>query len=205
VATVQRIKAGVIAVAVGLALATGPIPAAGAASAGPNLKAELLPVTNLPAGWSIDKSGVSDSAASGCGRIRQTLAADHPTATAFGQYEMGSVPYFEDFLFAFKTPGGATAAYRKVTAALSACSGYNVADDGKTYRLTVGQLSFPSVGQRSSAYAIGGSVDGFNLGSDVVIAVKGAQIAALSYVDLGDPIVSDAETFVRKALDRVPS
>jgi hypothetical protein len=64
-------------------------------------------------------------------------------------------------------------------------------------------MSFPTVGSRSSAYAIDISIQEISAGADIVVFEAGPYVGALLYEDIGTPDPGQAEAFVMEAVAKI--
>ena len=92
------------------------------------------------------------------------------------RFEDGNLPEVDEVL---ATGPGAVKGYNTLTNALSHCTSYTVSSGGTTGTVTVGAMSYPPVGRRSSAaYALTISVDGISASGDIVLFRAGAVFGA---------------------------
>jgi hypothetical protein len=64
-------------------------------------------------------------------------------------------------------------------------------------------MSFPTVGNRSSAYAITLQIQGITVGADVVVFQTGKVIGEVVYEDVGTPDSGRLQAFVAEAVNKV--
>jgi hypothetical protein len=64
-------------------------------------------------------------------------------------------------------------------------------------------MSFPTVGDRSSAYAISLQIQGITAGVDVVVFQTGKIIGEVVYEDFGTPDPAQLQAFVTEAVNKV--
>jgi hypothetical protein len=102
----------------------------------------------LPAGWSIDNSNISGGAtSSGCLKnLKVTGKHDVKVTVAF--QDGSEVPAFKEDV---ETGPSAKKTYRKFTTALASCKRINFSYQGQAYNGTVGAMSYPKVGSKSTA------------------------------------------------------
>ena len=120
------------------------LPAGAADNSKSELSAKALSLSNLPTGWSVNTTA-SQSADQGC---LADLRAFHKQTHISVAYENGQLPELNEIL---STGPAAARAYKALNAALARCRGYSETSDGTKATVTVGALSFPSVGNQSSA------------------------------------------------------
>jgi hypothetical protein len=61
-------------------------------------------------------------------------------------------------------------------------------------------MSFPKVGDQSSAYAVTLPIEGINVGFDIILFRVGSYVAAITYADIGSPDVSTVQRFTIEAV-----
>jgi hypothetical protein len=64
-------------------------------------------------------------------------------------------------------------------------------------------MSFPTVGNESSAYGVTMTVQGINAGADFVLFRLGAIAGLLEYADVGQPDPSQLQAFVIEAVNKI--
>lgn len=170
-----------------------------------NLKPQLLTVSELPSGWAIDNSS-DDSSASTPPCLRNLKSELNTSNKAQISFVKGSdFPDFEQQLGYFGTAAAALAKYQTGTGILNACKNFSFSSDGHKYIGSIGQLSFPALGQRSTAWQITLSAEGVTLGIDVALVQKGSELSFLLYGDLGSVEVGDFLPLARKAVAKMPA
>jgi hypothetical protein len=180
----------------GLALVsvlTAASPAWGAGKT-PNLKPQLLTISAMPPGWSVH----SDTPPSSC--VTAAInGAPGKVAAAFE--DSGGAPTFTEVLL----PGGANR-YTSWKKSLDKCHQFKITNSsGTTVTATLAALSFPTLGQRSAAYALSFTLDGVTGAEDVVVALSGSTVVGLSYGDVESVDVNDFESLANKAMTKLSS
>jgi len=66
-------------------------------------------------------------------------------------------------------------------------------------------LSFPALGSQSAAYQASGTVSGLTIGVDLVLALKGTQVAVMAYGDVGTPNITQVVALATKAVAKIPA
>jgi hypothetical protein len=165
-----------------------------------DLHSELLSVTQLPAGWTVDRT-VPPSDARGCGAVQPTFKASGSSAHADGEDQDGDKGLFQESLYAYPSATRASDAYNKIVAQLNGCLSYTTTS--KT-EVSVSELSFPSAGNDSAAFTLTTSASGTTLVADAVVVRKGSQVAGLFYADTTGVNISGAASFVRAATAAMP-
>jgi hypothetical protein len=115
-------------------------------------------------------------------------------------YADGSLPALQEVVAA---GSGAVEGYEALNKALAACKTFTSSSAGHKVTGSVGAMSFPAVGNRSSAYAITINIEGVNAGADIVIFQTGTYVAAVLYEDIGTPDLQQVQAFVKEALEKI--
>ncbi len=184
-----------VPVTVAMLLVAPPAVASNITSA--NLKSKLVRLSQLPRGWSVDKSGGSSSVVGGCLRDIAETKLHKGDVRATAHYESGNLPDFEEELGAGPT---VASDFGKLQRTLNGCNSLSISSSGTTYSATIGAMSFPKIGNRSDAYQANFDVKGITLRLDVVIFQAGTYGDVLTYVDLGAPNVAQLDSFARLSL-----
>jgi hypothetical protein len=189
--------------------ATATAPAAHASTSAttpaPNLAAELLSVSDLPAGWSVVPSADSSSATPHClQNIKTELKATSKAEVTFTDGSNG-LPVLDEGLSYL--PGQGENALKLVEQILGGCGQISMTSDGTTLTGTVGAMSFPAVADQSAAYQINlsGTVSGLSVtvGIDLIVFREGDTVAVMLYGDLGTPDISVLQPIVQEAAAKV--
>lgn len=115
------------------------------------------------------------------------------------QYDDQSVPAVEETLEAGK---GAAARYDKFIKTLNGCTSVSFTASGQTVKGTVGAMSFPTVEDSSSAYAMNFTIEGESVGLHVVLFRVGQYDGDIEYVDFS-PDTSTMQAFAQEAAAKV--
>jgi hypothetical protein len=165
------------------------------------LKAELLPLSDLPAGWTSTQSA-SPSGGSGAGAAGECRvgsgAQPGQVGRAAATFIQGQSLEFDEIITGFDTSG--TSTYTTDVNDLNRCHSFTTG--GTTF--TLGRMSLPTIGNRSTAFQASTDVSGTSLAIDVVVAVKGDQVLLIGYTGLGNPDVTKLERLDRQAIARLP-
>jgi uncharacterized lipoprotein YehR (DUF1307 family) len=167
----------------------------------PDLNAELLSISDLPAGWSVEPSSGSTSTTPQClANIKTDVKATSKAEATFVGGSNG-VPILDELLG--YEPGQAQSVMTFFSHALSGCGQISITSGGQTLTGTVGAMSFPAVADQSSAYQmnLSGTFSGVSLtfGIDLIAFRKADTVALILYGDLGTPDISALENFVQHA------
>lgn len=170
-----------------------------------NLKSQLLTVSELPSGWAIDNSSDSGSASTPpcLTNLKSTLTTTDKAEISF--VKGTSFPDFDQQLGYFGTATSALAQYRAGSGILNNCKDVSFTSDGHQYTGSIGQLSFPTLGQRSTAWQLTISAEGFTFGVDAVLVQKGPELSFLLFFDLGSVEISEFLPLARKAVAKMPA
>lgn len=169
-----------------------------------NLKSQLLSVSDLPSGWAIDNS--SDTSSNSIPPCVKNLKSKLNTSdkAQIGFVKGSDVPDFGQQIGYFGTATAALAKYQSGTRILNACKDFSFSSDGHKYTGSIGQLSFPALRPRSTAWQITLSTEGVTVGIDVALVQKGSELSFLLYADVGSVDVSDFLPLARKAVAKMP-
>jgi hypothetical protein len=167
------------------------------------VKHKLLSVSDLPAGWSVEKGNSSEGSGSNLGGCFKGLSSTKPGRHGVARAEVGFVdgmlPAAAETLEQGKT---AAARYASFVHTLSKCSTVSFTASGIKVNGTVGSLSVPTVGNASMAYAINFTASGETFGIDLILFRTSSTFGALSYEALGSPNPATAESFAAAAADK---
>jgi len=165
----------------------------------PRLSVELLSVSQMPTGWSIDNS----SGGNGVGCLTTILEPKGIKQTSYASVSLddnGNTPLVSEKL---ATYSNAKTAYKKIIAALSGCKHVSGTSGGIKATGTVGQMSFPHFGNASAAFSVSLVAQGTTISDDVLIVRKGNVIMGIAEADVPPVDVSQFQGFVVKALANV--
>jgi hypothetical protein len=160
------------------------------------LAKELLTVKQFPSGWSATNVEVSYAREAFCGISGHLKAST--TGTAKAGFNNGMTPIFYEFIMGYKTATSHLFA-RDVTR-LNHCKSFS--ENGFTFR--VSHLRFPRLGTNSAAFQASGSVEGFGVGFDLVVAYRANQVVVGFCGDIGSPSIQLVKSEMRKAVARLP-
>lgn len=96
-----------------------------------------------------------------------------------------------------------TRAFSEITTRLAGCKTLKLKENGATYPGTIGALSLPTIGNKSSAFLITFSIKGVTAGIDLIVFATGSYVGALTYGDIGTPEISQVEAFANLALAKL--
>jgi hypothetical protein len=167
------------------------------------LQSQLLTLADMPAGWSVD-----NSASSGGGSIKgcdTKVFGSHPNkAKAAFQAGANGIPSTDETIVGY-TDDQAKADYTRVVNHFNACKTFTITTEGKNYSGTVGAMSLgQTYGNQSSAWQFSLDVQGFTLGVDAVLVLKGNENMGLNYDELGTPDLATVQGLVAKATAKMP-
>jgi hypothetical protein len=156
----------------------------------------LLSIDQMPTGWSVGSSGSSHA---GCfGNTMEPKGIEQTaSASVYFQASDGSQALNEKLA----TYTNAKTGYKKIVANLAACKHFSGTSGGqKITGGTVGQMSFPSYGNASEAFAVNFTVQGTSFYEDLLIVRKGSIVMGIDEGDLAPVNVSQFQGFVKKAV-----
>jgi pimeloyl-ACP methyl ester carboxylesterase len=188
---------GLVAVAVLLAAGCG------GRSTAAQLHHLALSVSDLPAGWSAaptkEPSASQVTAKAPC---FSSLPEDNTGLTyeaeAFTQG--GAIPTFVEILA--RGPQ-LDQTWKRFAAAMASCRWATIDLAGTKVKSSIRPISFPPVGDSSSAYAWAFALHGVRIGFDLVLFRVGKYGGYVTYSDLGPPRLATVEAFARAAATKV--
>jgi hypothetical protein len=163
------------------------------------LRSKLLTLSNFPIGWTVDNSSSGGGAVTG-GCLAGVKTAPKTETKVSASFENGQLPQLAESLVSGRA--GASA-YGRVNHVLAGCKHFTVTSNGQSLTLTVGAMSFPTVGDESSAYGVTFSVKGVNAGADFVLFKVGFITGLIEYADIGQPDPSQLQAFVTEAVNKI--
>jgi hypothetical protein len=162
------------------------------------LKAKALALSNLPTGWSVDNATSGGTTNSSCLKgLSHPLKHDVRVMVA---YENGTAEALSENL---EAGSNYAASYKKFVTSLSRCKTISFSGDGQTLKGTAGAMSFPKVGNRSSAFSFSVSDKGVSVGVDLVGFQVGKIVGDVVYLDLGTPDIDQLQGFLNKAVNKI--
>lgn len=178
----------------------------------PNLKAELLSLSQLPAGWSVaspPSKGGGGSTLGGCLPARRLSTTAKARAQVNYQGGSNGFPALQENIDYYSSAARATAAASAFQKALSGCHRFAYSSGGDPVTGTLGQMSMPTLGTGSAAYQIGLTVKTASLsvtfGMDLVAVRQGQTVASVRYEDFGTPSVAAFEHLAGLAAGKLAS
>ena len=163
----------------------------------PDLKAQLLKVSDLPTGWSTDQDDDEEAEGSEC--IENARKLFTPTAKDSVDFEKGSLPSFSESIAYFPSAEQAAADLDDLFEAYLGCKEFWIKSDGKKAVGDLNELSFPKTGEQSRALASAIEVEGFTIGLNQVFFRKENLVIAATYLDLGTPDIDEFQDLVSRA------
>lgn len=158
------------------------------------LSSELLSISQMPTGWSVDNSS---GRAEGCDHdaLANVISTRYVEKDFSGN---GGQPELQEEIM----PANGVA-FIKVKKALDSCKVYKEPLGKKQVKLTQGEISFPKVGQASAAWNVSVSFQGLNVVGDIVWTEKAKQFVEVAYLDVGSINLGRFRHFVTLALSNV--
>jgi hypothetical protein len=171
-----------------------------------DLQVQLLALSDLPSGWTVDNSSNSGSGTPKCLQDAQNAGAGRK-AQASAQYQGASsgLPSLEELLAYL--PGHAEPAMADIQTALSHCGTITFETSGVEFSGTVSELLLPTFAQQSEAFsiAISAKVKGSTVNADVdVVALRyHYEVALIIYGALGASNPSVDEHYAQAAANKI--
>jgi hypothetical protein len=152
----------------------------------------------MPTGWTAESTDGGDGGITGCS-FEKLPGFAKATQTAYG--DPSGLPEWSEALVALSN---AESEVSKGLSQLSACHSITVpASAGQpAVTLTAAQVSFPTVGDQSGAFAFSATVQGLNLVVYIILARFGTVAAGFVYGNLGSD-VSDFQALVNKGSAKI--
>jgi hypothetical protein len=162
------------------------------------LQAKALTISNFPTGWAVDNSSDSSTGSSGClSGLKSRFKHEVKVTAQF--VNGGNLPALQETL---ETGPGISGRYGKFVKTLNNCKTLAYSANGAQVKGTIGAMSFPTVGNRSAAYAITLKVEGETAGVDLVIFQVGSLIGDVVYEDFV-PDTDQVQAFVNEAINKI--
>ena len=172
----------------------------------PNLKAQVLALSDLPAGWSKHKIDDSNDGDPACFKA---LSADTHEPLAKSQVEYQGTPdglplLDEEIAY---DPKAAASEYAKAVKALDRCGKISVKTNGTTLSGSMAAMSFPKTGDQSKAYQLilSGVIKGARVtaGFDILVLRVGAEDVSLLYSTFGVPDIREFQGAAKLVMDKI--
>jgi hypothetical protein len=155
---------------------------AGSAAAG-SLNAQLLAVTDLPAGWSSSSASSGTGGTASCSALNNRPWQTLPQRAEADFQESADGPFILEKLDA-GSADQVTQAWTAFGTATSACRSFTSSTSGGTAQYTLSALSFPTYGDATYAFALSISESGLSASGDVVVVRKGDTLIQIMTVGL---------------------
>ncbi|HEY7007755.1 MAG TPA: hypothetical protein VH395_02375 [Jatrophihabitantaceae bacterium] len=181
-------------------------PTRSASAAHRNVKAQLLTVDDLPAGWAADNSSDSDDSGPEPPCLKTMKAAEKATEDAEADFVQGTdFPILQEQLGYFGSQATALRDYAVAVATLNRCRDFSFTSEGHKFTGTIGRLSFPKLGQRSAAWRLRLTAEGLTFGIDLLIVQKGPELNLMLYGSPGTPDTAAFAAIAGKAVAKMPA
>jgi len=178
-------------------VASAPSAAPTGSSASPDVRAQLLAVTDLPAGWSVDTAATKAPACLNTA----TQTAERAAAYADVNLTQQPLPAMQEALGYFPG-GGATAAYTTVTGSVAGCGQVSYTIAGAKFAGSIGPLTFPAVADQSTAYSLNLNGAGGTIALDIIVFRAGDEVGLFYYADFGSVEQSEFAKYVALAVKK---
>ena len=167
------------------------------------MRARLLSVSDLPAGWSsvpLKTSALKQTSASCLAAVHSSMTGVTEEEAAFVQGS--SVPSFGE---ALATGPEAAAHWARLDQAMAGCRSATLTVAGQKTPLTIKPLAFPAVGTASAAYAWTFAVSGIPFSTVLVSFSAGGYQGYIAYSAIGAPVTSTVAAFADAAAAKAAS
>lgn len=167
------------------------------------LRAALLTVTDLPAGFTVDTSPESASTTSGCEQLDALKRQGGSELEA--RFTKGSYgPFVSETLKQGPSEAATHDALVKMSGALSQCRTFSTkADDGSTVTMKLGPLSFPKLGDETFALRMTADSQGLTLAGDMVVIRQDAVGILITNLAFGTVDTQLTETVAHTAVAKL--
>ena len=164
----------------------------------PALESKVLALSDLPTGWAVDNSSPTGTQAS-CLKDASDATTSGATATATAKFVKGtSLPALAQQLAQLPSDR-VDGNYTKATSILSGCKALS----GEFVTGTIGTLSFPTIGDASSAYLVTLVSRGLKAGANFLVFRKGDYVSDLYFAQIGTPSTAMTQQFAETAAARL--
>jgi hypothetical protein len=181
-------------------------PSQSATAAHRNIKAQLLTVSDLPAGWAVDNSSNSDDSGPEPPCLKNLKSGQKAIDKGEADFVQGTdFPVLQQQLGYFGSTATTVRNYAVTVAVLNRCRDFSFSSGGQKFTGTIGQLSFPKLGERSAAWRLVLSASGLRFGIDLAIMQKGPELNLMLYGDLGTPDTATFASIARTAVAKMPA
>lgn len=175
-------------------------------SAAPDIKAQLLALGDLPAGWSRHKPSTDSSGEPACFKKLENGGAKPLAHGEVGfQGSPDGLPTLDESIAYVQK--GVSADLAQVIKVLAHCGKISVPTTGGTLTGTLAPMSFPKVGDESRAYQLllSGVVNKVQVtaGFDLLLMSVGREEVTLLYSTFGPPGLRDFQAAVTLAYDKI--
>jgi hypothetical protein len=170
------------------------------------LKAQLLVLQDLPTGWATapndsSSSSSSDSTCKGGAALGNSVAGSggKSAEVTFKQASSSLVP--TELLEAVGYDPDASARFSTIQKVFDSCKP-NLST-GDSASLTIGQMSFPTVGDQSAAWLISGNASFLSISAPIVLFRKGNYVVLLTQIGGGSDGATSLQAIANKAADKI--
>ena len=190
----RRLATSAVALA-GLSVLAVSTPAGATSQA--QVKAKALSLSDMPTGWSVNNAALHSPNA-GC--LIPVFRGSNLTIAKVHYADSGNLPTLDEEVAASKS---ASKAFASNVKRLNACHTAKVTSQGQTVTYSIGQLSYPKVGNQSAAYNVSFTVSGITGSEDIVIWRSGSYLGGIALGDEGSVDTSLLQTFVSQAVSKI--
>ena len=184
-------------------LTFGVLTVSGTAS-GASVKAQLmtktLSLSDLPTGWSVDDSSRNSGATTVSCLSGLKSSFTHGVKVTVAFRSGTTIPTMQETI---ETGPGVAARYRAFVRILSGCKSISFTSNGQNFTGTVGAMSFPRLGNQSSASSIVLMDQGIRAGMDIILFRVADDIGEVFYEDLGTPNANQVQSLATMAVAKI--
>ncbi|MDN3295645.1 hypothetical protein QWM81_16615 [Streptomyces ficellus] len=184
-------------------------PAAAAPLTAAQMKAGLLEVKDLPAGWKTEPAGSSDQVAKTdkpeCRPLAVLMTDKIAGATLGGNQEFGdkNSSILAHQVFTFQDSKGAEDFVTGIGTAVAACAKGEMTMEGNKVPITAQKVAAPQVGEGTEALRLTMEMaPGIKIEADILVVRQGAGVARVAYVPSPPSTHKDFDALAKLAGDK---
>jgi hypothetical protein len=162
----------------------------------------------MPTGWASapNPKGNSSSTNQICsGKLENSLGGEATQKTAqqvtFENATSTLLPTELDEVIGYDP--SASSDFAKDQSVLDSCHSTSETSDGETIHFTLGQMSFPTLGDQSGAWLLSGSVSIISVSAPIVLVRKGNYVVLLTVIGSGPSQATALEGIAKTAIGKV--
>jgi hypothetical protein len=193
----KKLLATLAALSLGLVTLAAP---ASASPKAPNVHGWLLNLSNMPkkAGWALQPSSSTSIFCSA-----DNLTTKHSGSWGQADFAQGLSLHMTEVVASWASQAVAKNDWQAAAGLLASCHRFSDTYSGQTFQLKVKPMTFAGAAGDSTAYQATGSLEGFPVVLDFVVALKGHAVMLMVYGGVGTPIIGDVQDMVKLAMWKI--